>query len=146
MTEKNTLTKVTLEDSKVTELMDGVAHLESLMEVSVDAQNIEEVAHQLMKGSELLHVCGRLMEIAVKNVNLARGRGTFMIVTDMRTAKLPPTVQQKIVEGAIAEYLGHHARAERGVKNLVHYLDNLRTIISKNKEQMRLESFGQPTS
>lgn len=139
---KNTLTKVVIEDSKKQELDAGVLLIEGLLKDSVDHQNGEQVAEQLMKACELLHTSGRLMEIATRNINLARGRGMYMIVTDARTRDLQATVQKNIVEGAIAEYIGDYARVERTTKNLIHYLDGLRTLVSKNKEQEKMNNYN----
>lgn len=140
--QKNTLTKVTIEDSKKQELEAGIILIEGLMKDTIDQANAEQVAEQLMKAGELLHTCGRLMEIVTRNLNLARGRGMYMIVTDARTSGLQATVQKNIVEGAIAEYIGDYARTERTTKNLIHYGDWLRTICSKNKEERKIESYG----
>lgn len=123
-------------------LFDGLEAIESLERDEIDHQNIEQVAEQLAKASQMLHITGRLVEIATRVYDYSKGLAAYKITTNEETKRLQPSIQAKIMEGMISEYSGIKARTERTVKNLGVYIDSLRTLVSKNKEQQRMENFN----
>lgn len=136
------LTKIKIEDEKLPELEMGITHIEDLMEISIDHQNLEQVSEQLSNALNLLHTTGRLIEVATRMYDYAKGVAVYQTAMNEQTKKLPTTLQVKIVEGLICNQSGMYAKTDRVIKSLTSYIEGMRSILSSLKEERKSESYN----
>jgi len=139
------LTKIKFDDERLPDLNKGLEDIDSLMRDHIDHQNIEEVGEQLAKAAQLLHITGRLTEIAVKLYEYAKSVAVYRVATHDDTKKLGTTIQVKIAEGLISDHAAIYERTMRTIKSLTTYLEGMRSILSKNKEQQRIDNYNSNT-
>jgi len=136
------LSKIKVEDEKLPELEMGISHIEDLMEIVVDHQNLQQVSEQLASGLQLLHTTGRLIEIATRMYDYSKGVAVYQTAMNEQTKKLPTTLQVKIVEGLISNQSGVYAKTDRIIKALDKYIEGLRSMLSNLKEERKIESYN----
>jgi len=134
-------TKIKLQDAKLPELEKGLSDIEGLMKDYIDHQQIEQVSEQLGKATQLLHVTGRLMEIATRIYDNAKGEAAYKLLANPQINKAATTLQVKIIEGMMSEQSALYMRADRTVKSLTIYIEGIRSLLSKNKEQERISNY-----
>lgn len=145
MADENKLTKIKLDDERLPDLYKGLKDIEDLMEIHIDHQNIEQVAEHLAATANLLHITGRLLEIATRIYDYSKGVAAYQVAKNVETKGITTTLQVKIIEGLISNHSALYARTDRTVKSVTIYLEALRSILSKNKEQQKQEAYNSNT-
>lgn len=127
----------------VKELTDYILAIESEMNITIDQTNGEYLAHTLMKRVSLLSTCPRMMELATKIYNTAKGIAADEIICNEKLLNLKDNIQRKWFEGKLCEWDALYARAERTYKSLESSIEGIRSLLSYEKQLSNMNRYGQ---
>lgn len=120
------------------ELNSLISKIEKETGISVDHTTGDEIAYHLMRRIELQHHTPRIMELATIIYDHCKGMAATEVMSDERLLNLKADVQRKWFDGKLAKWNALYAKCERACKDLNSGIDGLRSILSREKELMRL--------
>ena len=135
------MTSVELSTAQVphlNELNRLIGLIEKETSIAIDHTNGDEVAWHLMRRIELQQHTPRIMELAVTIYDHCKGMAATEVMGEERLLNLKADVQRKWFDGKLAKWNGLFHKAERACKDLNSGIDGLRSILSREKEMMRL--------
>lgn len=127
------------------ELTGMILAIESLMNITIDNKNGDQVAEQLTNAINLLSTTGKIMEQAKAIHNYVIGIAASEIVQHPQLFEAKQLIQSGYIKGRIAKYDALYDRAERVCKNLICYIDGLRSLLSYEKEMFKTNNYNQNT-
>jgi hypothetical protein len=115
--------------------------IQSFCEVTMS----EDMAEAVMRGNDLIVYIartGKMLADAKHHLNTAKKSDIVKLIKELSEQKFSATVQNKLVESVCANEQYLVDWIERINRTCVHQLDWCRSILSKGKEEMRLNVYG----
>lgn len=115
----------------MTNFKENCKAIRDVIDMDVDADNIDELQGKLMKLVNLVGLSSELKAIAKRDLLLAQSNA----LSDL-DQKLAPTVLRMLIDGQTADEEGNLVYADRLNAGITHAIDSLRTLISLRKSEM----------
>lgn len=121
-----------------TQLLTNLGIIQSHLDSEVDTTNITLVETKLINLSHLMGLSAECMRWA-KHQALTK---QHEILSDPECKKMVPSFLKVYLEGEMVEQLTVLTYSDRINAAITHCSDNLRTVISKYKEELKINSYG----
>lgn len=102
---------------------------------SPDGQDIEGIVDYGMQLAAIISLCGKTLAEAKQLLN----RKELIYMQSNKDLWDKPTVLKKLLEGNLAEYYSMVVHADRMSAAITHKMDFYRSVLSKHKEELRMQ-------
>lgn len=123
-------------------LMDYIVAIENAIGIEIETTEGEAIAMCLNHRQNLLSTTPRMMEISTAILNWSMGEVAKEILNDDRMLDAKERVIKAYMSGRIGKWEALFKRAERCNAALVHSIDALRSLLSRDKEIVRMNSMN----
>lgn len=122
-------------------LMSYIEAIEQAIAIDIDATDGENIAYCINQRQTLLSTTPKMMEIATAILNWSMGEVAREILADERMQGAKERVIKAYMSGRIGKWEALYKRAERCNAALVHSLDSLRSLLSRDKELVKMNGY-----